>query len=137
METRQERYRRRTIFKAGWFDTMNAERQRIMRVHIDRMKRKGAPPEQEALFPFFLSHPMADHVFEIEMEREGGSWIGFDSEEYATLALVAFRTFSSAPACFQYLTNSGCGAATEDSELFARLQKDIEAVKELGLWVTE
>ena len=137
METRQERYRRRTIFKAGWFDTINAERQRCMRVHLDRLKRKGVPPEQEALVPFFLSHPAMDHVFEIELEPEGGSWIGFDSEEHATLALVAFRTFSSAPACFQYLTNSGSGAATEDSPLFAQLQKDIAALKELGLWVTE
>ena len=135
METRQERYRRRTLFKAGWFETLDARRVRNMRWQIrDLHRRESVTPEQAALFPFFLSHPLAQQMFEIE--QEDGVWVGYGREFEATLALVAFRSVSSAPAAFQYLANSGSGVAQEDAQ-FREVQETVALLKDLGLWVVE
>lgn len=136
METRQERYRRRTLFKAGWFETVDARRVEALRKEISALRERGpVAPEQEALFPFFLSHPLADSLFEIE--RDGASWLGMGSPQAAALALVAFRSVSSAPACFQYLTNSGSGAVSEDDAIFKETRDTIAAIKDLGMWIAE
>lgn len=136
MDTRQDRYRRRTLFKAGWFETTDAARKESVRQQIAAIRSRGpVSPEQEALFPYFLSHPLADEVFEIE--QVDNSWIGMGSMRHAALALVAFRSVSSAPACFQFLMSSGSGAVLETDAIFKATKETTDALKELGLWVTE
>lgn len=53
------------------------------------------------------------------------------------LVLVAFRSVSSAPACFQFLTNSGSGAVCESDALFGEIVATAREMKSLGLWVAE
>jgi hypothetical protein len=136
METRQARYRRRTLFKAGWFETVDAKRKARIREQIYRLEKAGpVPPEQRALYPFFLSHPLAQDLVEIEFVD--GSWLGITDYFHAALALVAFRSASSARCCFQHLTNSGSGAVLLEEAICGEIRGTVESLKALDMWVTE
>lgn len=136
-DSRQERYRRRTLFKAVWFETLNEQRKHRIRQDIAEIRRSGpVAPEQEALFPYFLSHPLARNV--VLIEQQDRAWIGFAGSRFdAALALVAFRSVSSAPACVQFLTSSGSGAVCESDTLFGEIVATAREMKSLGLWVAE
>jgi hypothetical protein len=136
MDSRQERYRRRLIFKAGWFETTDARRQVQIRAQIAELRSQGPVcPEQEALFPFFLSHPLAKDLVEIGWEE--GCWQGWGNQFHATLAAVALDSASSAPAAFHYVTNSGSGVVGKADFLYREIQKTVAELKALGLWVAE
>ena len=139
-DSRQERYRRRTLFKAVWFGTLDEQRKHRIRQDIAEIRRSGpVAPEQEALFPYFLSHPLARNV--VLLEQQDRAWIGFAGSRFdAALALVAFRSISSAPARFRFLrflTNSGSGAVCESDPLFGEIVATAREMKSLGLWVAE
>lgn len=134
--TKQERYRKRLRAKAGWFDYTDADRKGVVRRQIEWLRRTpDLSPEQEAMFPLFLSHPMARSV--PILEQRDGSWLAYGSRDEMLLALVAFRRFSSAPACFQHTTNSGSAAVSDFDPELDRIRREVADLKTHGLWVTE
>lgn len=142
----QERYRRRTILKAKFFDLMNEERLRKLRWEARRFA--SAEPEIRACIPYFLSHPEAVYlpVFCAQTdENDRPFWYAStDSSDkgdrlfHAALAYVALKSVSILPRMVLEFTDGACGEIDSCCpDLIARVERELTAIRSAGMWVTE
>lgn len=142
----QERYRRRTLLKARYFDLMNEER--IRKLRREARTLAGEAPEIRACVPYFLSHPEAVYLptFRAQEDEAGRpSWYAStDSSDpgdrlfHAALAYVALKSVSILPRMVLEFTDGGCGDIEScEPELIARIEQDIDGIRNAGMWVLE
>lgn len=141
----QERYRRRTLLKAKYFDEANADR-----IHALRWAAKDlakASPEIRACVPYFLSHPQASYIPLMTPNDDpvGLGWYTSADRDsgrprpdfHAALAYVALTSVSRLSVMALVFTDGGCGQLTDSDPEVVRVRKEIEELRACGMWVTE
>lgn len=142
----QERYRRRTLLKAKYFDLMNEGRLRKLRWEARRFA--AAEPEIRACMPYFFSHPEAVYlpVFCAQTDAHDKPYwyASTDSTDpgdrlfHAALAYVALKSVSILPRMVLEFTDGACGdIETCCPDLISRVERDLAGIRNAGMWVTE
>lgn len=139
----QERYRRRTLLKAKYFDEANADRLRVLRLKAKDLAE--ASPEIRACVPYFLSHPQASYIPLITPKTWCLGWYTSADRDsgrprpdfHAALAYVALTSVSRLPVMALVFTDGACGQLTDSDPEVVQVRKEIEELRACGMWVTE
>lgn len=139
----QDRYRRRNVFKARYFDQRNTER--LAPHGWLRRSIQSQPcdiPEIGACVPYFLSHPRAAYLpHRIRFDLFHGFTCMLDRSEadayfHAALLHTALSSVSSFPVDIT-VESDGVWTASDGQDIVQQVRKEIDELKALGMWVTE
>lgn len=140
----QERYRRRTLLKARYFELLNDERLRKLR--WDAKKLADQAPEVRACIPYFLSHPLATYIPHAGAETHEGPlwWYASvdrenpgDADFHGALMRIALTSVTSSPVQVMLYGDGWGGPIEDDHPDVIRVRKEIEELRSAGMWVHE